>query len=120
MVFETHRFLLLCLRFKIRAVPLKKNLMYSFRKTCFSKTKEKCGCLSSSSVHGLGNDDESEVKKIAAIILRVEQSSKQLDLIRGVKKTFTQKLERDKEMVAECKPTHAPTQRNENFRSKDG
>ena len=86
MVFETRRFLLLFLRFKIRAVPLKKNLMCSFRKTCFSKTKEKCGCLSPSSVHGLGNDDESEVKKIATIILRVGQSSKKVDLIRGGKK----------------------------------
>ena len=33
---------------------------------------------------------------------------------------FTQKLERDKEIVAECKRAHVPTQRNENFRSKDG
>ena len=60
----------------LRAVPLKKNLMCGFRKTCFSKTKEKCRCLSPSSVHGLGNDDESEVKKIATIILGVGQSSK--------------------------------------------
>lgn len=116
MVFETQRFLLLFLRFKIRAVPLKKNLTCGFRKTCFSKTKEKCGCLSPSSVHGLGNDDESEVKKIATIILGVGQSSKK----KNVKKMFTQKLERDKEIVAECKPVHAPTQRNEHFRSKDG
>ena len=124
MVFETRRFLLLFLRFKIRAVPLKKNLMCGFRKTCFSKTKEKCGCLSPSSVHGLGNDDESEVKKIATIILEhvleVGQSSKKVDIIWGGKKMFAQKLERDKEIVAECKPPHAYTQRNENFRYKDG
>ena len=86
LVFETQRFLLLFLRFQIRGVPEKKNLMCGFRKTCFSKTKEKCGYLSSSSVHSLCNDNESEIKKIATIILGVGQSSKKVNLIRGGKK----------------------------------
>ena len=33
---------------------------------------------------------------------------------------FTKKLEKGKEIVAECKSAHASTQRNENCRSKDG